>query len=430
MSPLRDSVIAITAGRDRVLDAIKTVALVLVIVGHSLAWHTTAAGAAVNVLEVSDGLIVLTWVFQVLPLFFAAGAISNLASLEHHGRTDYLRARVTRLLGPVLVYSAVFTAVLLPWHGNPTVVSAGRFLSQLLWFAAVYLAVVTAVPLTARWRPQPVVSLTLWLTAIAAVDYLRVLGVGVAGWLNLLLVWGWLHQLGYYLPRLRTYGIRAVIGGGLFVGTAAALALRGPYSSSLVSVAGDPELSNLAPPSLVLLLFGVGQILIVAGLWPLLDKWLRNDRLWLPIAVVGARAMDMYLWHIPVVGLSAGLMLAIGWSQPPLSAAWWAVHVSVALIALSVAWVMAGVVDPAQRWLAHVRPSPPRRMPATAGVVGALAVLHLSVAGFATWRGGGALGLPASAPVLVLLIFAAYCLADGRRPARPADRDTPTTLSR
>ena len=78
---IRARVVAASVGRDRVLDAVKALALLVVIVGHSLAWHTPGDGTAINVLERAPWLIPLTWVFQVLPLFFAAGAVSNAASL-------------------------------------------------------------------------------------------------------------------------------------------------------------------------------------------------------------------------------------------------------------------------------------------------------------------------------------------------------------
>lgn len=90
---LTTRVLDATKSRDRVLDAVKAIALLLVIAGHSLAWHVRPDGTAVNVLEDAHYLIVLTWLFQVLPLFFAAGAVSNMASLQRHGPHDYLQAR-------------------------------------------------------------------------------------------------------------------------------------------------------------------------------------------------------------------------------------------------------------------------------------------------------------------------------------------------
>ena len=44
---IRAKVVAASAGRDRALDAIKALALLVVIVGHSLAWHTPGDGTEV-----------------------------------------------------------------------------------------------------------------------------------------------------------------------------------------------------------------------------------------------------------------------------------------------------------------------------------------------------------------------------------------------
>ena len=280
---LTTRVLDATKSRDRVLDAVKAIALLLVIAGHSLAWHVRPDGTAVNVLEDAHYLIVLTWLFQVLPLFFAAGAVSNMASLQRHGPHDYLQARGVRLLAPVVVYATFWTALLLPFSAQPI----GRFLAQLLWFAGVYLLVAAAAVVTSRW---PAWVLAPWLVLIVGVDALRLTPLAGLGWLNMLLVWGWLHQCGYYLPRLRG-DRRAILGGLALIATSIAVAFAGPYSVSLISVNGIPGLSNLAPPSVVLAAFGAGQILLLAGLWPALERLFARDRLWVLVALMGARGM-------------------------------------------------------------------------------------------------------------------------------------------
>ena len=392
-------VAAASGDRDRVLDAVKAVALLMVVAGHSLAWHVTPAGTAVNVLEVTPGLIVITWLFQVLPLFFAAGAVSNAASLDRRGAQEFWRHRTRALVTPVLVYAGCWTLVgLVLAPLSDQVQPAGRFLSQLLWFAGVYLLVVAAVPLTARWRTRPIRTLGLWLALIVAVDMTRIWdGPSWLGWLNLLLVWGWLHQLGYSLPSLRqrARGLVALAAGGLLL-LALGLALVGPYSSSLVTVGGDEELSNLAPPSVVLALYGAAQVLALAAVWPSAQRWLTDDRRWTAVALVGARGMGIYLWHIPLVGVAAAVALAVGWVVEPLSAWWWLVHVSVVLVVIPLAWLVAGVAQVGQTRLDHFWRVLP--VPALVASLGAGAViLNISVTGFATWAGAGMLGLPSAA---------------------------------
>ncbi|MDQ1250178.1 MAG: Acyl transf 3 protein [Actinomycetota bacterium] len=406
MAGLVARVVAATGNRDRVLDAVKALALLVVVAGHSLAWHVTPEGTAVNVLEVSRGLIVLTWGFQVLPLFFAAGAVSNAASLQRHGASAFWLHRTRSLTTPVLVYAGFWTLVGLPM----TLVSdqaqpAGRFLSQLLWFAGVYLLVVAAAPLTVRWRGRPVLTLGVWLVVIVGVDLTRIgQGPSWLGWLNLLLVWGWLHQLGYCLPALRRASRAAVgLAAVILLAAAVGLAMVGPYSSSLVTVGGDAELSNLAPPSTVLAVYGAAQVMALAALWPTLGRWLSDDRRWAVVALVGARGMGIYLWHIPLVGVAAAVALAVGWAVAPLSGWWWLVHVSVVLVVIPLAWVVAGVAGRVEERIGgfgRIGPLPPVVAALGAGAV----VLNISVTGFATWTGSGMLGLPSSALVNVLLL--------------------------
>lgn len=405
---------AASAGRDRVLDAVKAGALVVVVAGHSLAWHITDANTPVNVLEQAPGLIVLTWGCQVLPLFFAAGAVANAASLARHGPATFRLHRTRGLATPVVLYVCVWTAVMMAvlvaaralGADGAVIEGAGRFLSQLLWFAGVYLVVVAAVPMTARWRGRPVLSLGLWLAAVVAVDLVRIAGgPSWLGWANFLLVWGWLHQLGYYLPRLRALS-RWVTGGAAAVLLAAALslALAGPYSSSLVTVAGDEGLSNLSPPSVVLLCFGAAQICALAAIWPALARALAHDRLWTVVALVGARGMGIYLWHIPLVGCAAAIAMAVSWHAVPLSAGWWVVHLSVVAAVLPLAWLIAGAVSGPERRL-RALPAVLRLPPAVVAVGTGAVIILIAVTGFATVWGAGLFGLPASALLNVVLLL-------------------------
>ena len=420
---IRAKVVAASAGRDRALDAIKALALLVVIVGHSLAWHTPGDGTAVNVLEKAAWLIPLTWVFQVLPLFFAAGAVSNAASLQRHGSHDYLTARGRRLLAPVIVYATLWTVLLVPFGSSEAVVGAGRFLAQLLWFAGVYLLVAAAAVVTSRWVSRPGLTLTLWLALIVAVDAVRTTQFSAWGWINMLLVWGWLHQVGYHLPHLR--GRRWTVPAGIvLIAGAVLLAFIGPYSHSLISVAGVPGLSNLAPPSTVLAVYGAGQILIVAGLWNRLRALLADDRRWVPVALMGARGMGMYLWHIPLVGIAAGLALIVGFSAPALSPAWWLVHIAVVFVVVPGAWLIAGVAARPEKAVGRLRFT--IWSPGPASVLGGLVILNIAATGFATWWGSGAVGLPSSAVLNLALLWISLLLVSGRRSrSAPAGTHSP-----
>ena len=418
---LVERVVVATEGRDRVLDSVKAGALVLVVVGHSLAWHVTPTGTATNILEVAPAMSVLTWLFQILPLFFAAGAVSNAASFRRHGTDGFLRIRTLRLTTPVVMYTLVWTVVLLPIVGWAAIaLGVGQFLAQLLWFAGVYLIVVAAVPLTVRWTSRPFVTIGLWAIVVVIIDVQRVAGGPTAiSWLNLILVWGLLHQIGYYLPRLRdTARPVLVAGAAVAFASAVAMAIVGRYSRSLISVGADPRLSHLAPQSIVLLLYGSAQILLLAALWPALRRLLTRDRLWTAVAVVGARGMGIYLWHIPLVTLAVGLTLVSGLRPDPLSPTWWVLHVAVVIVVLPGAWWLAGVAGRGEALLRRV----PRliAMPAVfVAVAAGVMILNISVTGFATWWGMGMLGFPASAVLNLLILMALWQSALGAGPAPP-----------
>jgi peptidoglycan/LPS O-acetylase OafA/YrhL len=436
---LADRVAAASAGRDRVLDAIRVGALVVVMVAHSLAWHISD-GTIGNVLEQRPGLAVVTWGFQILALFFAAGAVSNARSLARQPDAGvWLGHRLQRLLGPVLVYATFWSLVLLPIAAvtEADVAMVGRFLAQLLWFAGVYLVVVAFAPWT--YRHQGLGVLLGWLAAIAAIDVLRLTVAPAIGWLNMLLVWGWLHQVGYQLPRLRRSAPGPLLAGAVVaVALAVAVAVLGPYSTSMVTYQGDEAASNLAPPSIVVALHGLALILVVAAGWRWLDRLLARPAWWTPIALLASRGIGLYLWHIPVVGIAAGASLLLGIEVRPLSAAWWLLHVAVAAAVVAGAWLLAGL---AQRPLPRLARIPGRRSVAWAGPQTALAgllVLLLSTTGFATWWATVFLGVPGSTPILVAAMWllwrgrpgvrtesprAARPPAPAERPARPGHRE-------
>ena len=400
---------AAAGGRDRVLDAVKAFALLVVVIAHSIAWDV-GTGTPASVLDLRPDIAWATWTLQILPLFFAAGAVSNLGSWSRRADAGaFLRRRLLRLGTPGLVYSGFWTALLLPLVlVVPLAELAGRFLSQLLWFLGVYAAVVAAVPWTARWTRRPVLTLALWTAAIVAVDALRWNVAPGLGWINLLLVWGFVHQVGYHLPALRRRRPALLVAGAVAaIGAAVALAVVGPYSSSMVSYAGDPEPSNMSPPTVVVALYGLGLVLALAALWPALTRLLAHDRLYLVVAAFGSRAVGVYLWHIPLVALVAGAAWGLGFAAAPLSPVWWGVHVLGFAVVLTGAWFVAGVAGRGDRALQRWGAARPRRpLPVLPFAVAVpLAVLSMSPTGFATWWGPGLLGVPSSS-VLNLAVLA------------------------
>jgi hypothetical protein len=166
---------------------------------------------ASNPLGFTTGLWVLTWAFQVMPLFF--------------------------------------------------------YVVSPLWFMCVYLMLVLVLPVAIRLHARFDTIVLVTLAGIAGlVDVFRFrYDVAELGWINMIVVWGLCHQLGFFCERIvtsrRTVDWTLLIGGGLAL---AALVSRGLYPGSMVGVPG--ETSNMAPPTvciIALVLFQAGILEII-----------------------------------------------------------------------------------------------------------------------------------------------------------------------
>ena len=110
---------ATPADRNRVVDFLRAAAILTVVLGHWLmAAVTVRDGAFVPdaVLNIAPWSHPLTWVFQVMPLFFIVGGYANGLSWRSARRrgTPYaawLRSRLQRLAGPVLPLLLVWLVI-------------------------------------------------------------------------------------------------------------------------------------------------------------------------------------------------------------------------------------------------------------------------------------------------------------------------------
>jgi len=337
-----DQLVAATpASRDRYVDALRVFALGGVILGHYLmAVVTWAPGEPVgftNILAVEPWTRFMTLVLQVMPIFFAVGGFSHAIAWRSTARrgggyADFVAARVGRLIRPALVYVGVWMVLGLvagavwPEQSAPIL----QILGQLLWFIGIYLIAAAFAPALLRaherWGAWALAALVI---AAAAVDALRISGTadGVK-WLNFAFVWLAIHQLGFfYADGLHERVGSRRLGGALLaagVGVIVLLTTLGPYGISMVSYEGE-ELSNLAPPTVVLLAFGFAQ----AGVALLARDWatrrLQRPRAWRAVIVGGSMAMTAFLWHFTALVSVNGLWWWLGPDTSPEggSAAWW-----------------------------------------------------------------------------------------------------------
>ncbi|WP_405398765.1 acyltransferase [Streptomyces microflavus] len=453
-SPVRVLAEATPATRDRYVDLLRVASLAAVVLGHWLMAAVTPDGVG-NLLAVVPALQPLTWLLQVMPVFFFVGGFAHALSYRSllrkrpEGSTDsvyaaFLRARLQRLLRPTMVFVLVWGAAalliqLLGGGGGLTGVTL-RLVTQPLWFIGIYLAMVAFTPPLLRLHERYGWGAFAGLAgAAAAVDVLRfAAGVPYVEFLNFAFVWLAVHQLGFLradgrlgvgpaLPALRR---PALLAGGGLVG-AVALVAFGPYPLSMVGMPGE-KVSNMAPPTLALLCHGLWLVGAVELLRAPAARLLARPRAWRTVVAANGVAMTAFLWHLTAMLGVYGAMLALDVPLPePATAAWWAQTP----LRLAFAAALTAVLVAAFR--TFERPAAPATPPATATATGTgsaplaalgatlclLGVLGLSMVGFAGLLEGRTallIAIPVTAPAAVATTLCGWLLVERAGRARGA----------
>lgn len=326
--------------RERHLDLIRAAAIVAVVIGHWLATvvvYRDGRPTGYSALAVLTWARPLTWLFQVMPLFFLVGGFANAASLAafrrggRGGAAGWLRERSARLVRPTTALLLTLAAAALAARllgVDPELVGTAVWLASLpLWFLVAYLAMVATTPLTYALHRR--LGLAVPSAAVAAVA-LGDLGRFASGqetlaYGNFLFGWLAIHQVGFLwydgrLPR-RPPAAAALLAGGL-----AALVLLttvGPYPVSLVSVPAA-AVQNTSPPSLALLALATAQLGLALLLREPCRRWLRRPRPWSLVVAANAVVLTVFLWHMTAVVLATAALHAAGLlpTPPPQSAEW------------------------------------------------------------------------------------------------------------
>jgi peptidoglycan/LPS O-acetylase OafA/YrhL len=329
--------------RDRTVDALRAFAIFGVVIGHWLVTALVADGngelRTLSPLKYLPGLVPVSWVFQTLAVFFFVGgytAARSLASARRAGRPyrDWLGDRLSRLLRPVPVLLLAWiplSAGLWAAGFEPATLGAlGKLIVTPLWFLFVYGLLTALTPLALRLRERLGARAALVpLAVVAAVDLVRFApgarqwpgvldwvarlpGVDRPGWM------GWLHgpglldgpgwlnvAAGWLVP----YCLGVAWAGGAFTsrrsayrlllgGAAATIALVAwfGYPASMVGVPGA-RISNLNPPTLAAVTFGIAQVGLALLLRDALARWMRRPLAWMGVAVANMSAMTVFLWH-------------------------------------------------------------------------------------------------------------------------------------
>jgi len=407
--------------RNRYVDFLRAVSILAVIIGHWLiatAWYVDGTIVSGHLLKDAPQTQWLTWIFQVMPIFFIVGGYANAVSLESARKKgiDYagwLATRLNRLVAPLLVLLIAWAviAVIMQSLGARGVLIQWTSQAALIptWFLAIYIVVVILAPLTYRfWRRWGYISLCVFAALAIATDLaFFAAGQQWLGWTNYIWVWLSVHQLGYAWRDGRI-GAPAHLLAFAVLGFAALwlLVFKGPYPMAMVG-SPDEGLSNTLPPKITLLALGAFQFGLLLAIETPMRRRLKSVRLWAATVLINSMIMTVYLWHITVmVVLIALLYLAggIGLGVEPGTEAWWLtrpVWIAVLLLLLLPVALPLSVLERRGR-------SPDAKTPAPARQIGGALMICLGVALLAMYGyGGGPL------PRLDLISFGLVVIGSG-----------------
>ena len=336
------------AQRNRYVDFLRAASICFVVTGHWLALAVYVDESQIIVITEAVASIPwahwLTWLFQVMPVFFLVGGYVNALGWQSAlGRGEgyglWLAGRLRRLVVPVLPVLAVWTLIGLGLTGNIGFGSlrftyedsglqmASQFALLPAWFLVVYIVVVLLVPLTyGVWRRYGMASFGALAAAAALVDVLALgAGWGLLGWLNYLFVWVAVHQLGYaWQAGGFASSRRCLVWAAGGIAALAALVYFGPYPISMVSVQGE-GISNSLPPRLTLLALGVFQSGLLLAVEKPARRLLARGFVWTVTVLINGLIMTIFLWHVTALLIVTALAMiaGVGISFVPGTAAWW-----------------------------------------------------------------------------------------------------------
>jgi fucose 4-O-acetylase-like acetyltransferase len=327
--------------RDRYVDFLRLLAILFVVVGHWLALVVVVDAEDLrfdHLASIAPRSVWLSWLFQVMSVFFFVGGYANSASWSSAARhrssyAAWIGARLARLLIPVvplLLFWVALGIVAFASGVEPeSTIHASRAALIPLWFLAVYIMVTLLTPLSLRlFRSIGLFSFWVLFAAAVLVD-LAALAMSDLWirWLNYGFIWLAVHQLGYAWRdgRLDSPSSRVAL---VLAGTAGLATFIGllSYPVAMVSVPGEP-VSNSRPPSAVLLALGMIQIGILVTLAAPVRRWLQRETRWAAVIAGNRVIMTVFLWHMTTlfacIAASWAMLDGFGLTLNPGSEAWW-----------------------------------------------------------------------------------------------------------
>jgi hypothetical protein len=378
------------ASRNRVVDAVRAVAIIVVVLGHWLAasiWlRANGDIELMNSLEWIPYAGWVTWIVQVMPIFFLVGGYTNGRALgaDKAVSIDYqewVTKRVRRLFTPVIPLLVVWTLLIVilgPFLPNDVVRAGAMSATVPLWFIAVYVSITALAPVTHRWWTSIGLTSFVVLCAIAiGIDVLRfTFDVPGIGWLNFLFVWAAVHQLGYWWASREADGKGISVSSGLLIAGTALTALVvlttiGWYPVAMVGVPGS-ELTNMTPPTFAIALLGFVQAGMIWALSRPISRFVHREGAWHAVVAVSGVIMTIYLWHLTAMTLVVSVFLftfgGAAFKIEPGTTAWWFTRPVWLSALILVTLALVATFAPFE-WIVRESPPPARVRYVIAGVL-------------------------------------------------------------
>lgn len=323
--------------RDRTIDIIRSTATTTVVFYHwvftIIVWRSDGPHAD-NPIGYVSGLWSLTWILQVMPLFFMAGGYTHSLALRNNtgSRRRFIRKRFLALLIPtfVLITTVILFALTVNYvHDGDTswLYQSVKLILSPLWFLAVFLMLVVLSPIAEKLHEKlGEVAVLLMISGAVLVDVLRFYyHVDWIGLLNMIFVWGACHQVGFSWDRLRNASKR--FGHSLIIIGFTALfgfTNMGLYPRSMVGTTSALDrFSNMGPPTLPIIALCCLQIGLIIVFREKLEKFSYKE---FPSKVVNwlnSNAMPLFLWHSFGFGMFYGLYRLNFFLPEEPSFQWW-----------------------------------------------------------------------------------------------------------
>ena len=326
--------------RNRYVDFLRSVSILMVITGHwmiATAYYVDGNLTQGHLLKSEPQTQWLTWIFQVMPIFFIVGGYANAVSLESARRKQvayagWLAARLNRLISPLLVllffWAALAIVMKFSGVGAGTIQYASQAALIPIWFLAIYIMVVILAPVTYRfWQQYGFTSFWIFVGIAILVDLaFFVLDLQWMGWSNYFWVWLAVHHLGFAWRdgRIGNPG-KLLLCSGLGLATLSLLIFVGPYPFAMVG-SPDEGLSNTLPPKVTLLALAVFQFGLLLSIEKPMRRALDNLRLWTATVLINSMIMSVYLWHITIMVIFVSLLYLVdgfGLRLEPGTTEWW-----------------------------------------------------------------------------------------------------------